>query len=138
MGALALGWVSGAAWSNRTTLADSVSHEAAETSHETPHATPADVHGEVEAGHGESTDHAEHSDHAEHATEDLLAAKALVPTDRDVPFYPTVIALIAGLFVAAVVLGIPALKIRGPLPPDPADSHHDDAHSHDDHAHAAH
>jgi hypothetical protein len=60
----------------------------------------------------------------------------LVPRHEDVTWVPYVVISAAGLFVAAIVLGIPAERIRGPLPPDPADTHAHDAH--DDHAHGGH
>ena len=59
------------------------------------------------------------------------AAKDLVPGANDVPFIRPVVYAAAGLFIAAIMLGIPALALRGPEPPDPANEH---AHGRDDHA----
>ncbi len=101
--------------------------------------------------HGAASGTSEHGtpgqagDHHEggHSEAGALAAKQIVPEPEQIQWFPRVLWTAAALFVAAIVLGIPALKIRGPLPPDPADSHdahavhgdhhadhHDDAHSH--------
>ncbi len=53
----------------------------------------------------------------------------IAPSDAQGSWYPMVIAIAIGLFVAAVVIGRPALKLKGEDPPDPADDHH----GHDDH-----
>ncbi len=78
---------------------------------------------------------ASHPDHSEHS-KDAHAATLLSPEGEHLAFVSPVLLTAAGLFVAAVVLGVPALRFRGELPPDPADAHHDD-HAHD-HAHQAH
>lgn len=81
--------------------------------------------------HGTSGQAGEHQEEG-HSEAGAVAAKQIVPEPEQIQWFPRVLWIAAALFVAAVVLGIPALKIRGPLPPDPADSH--DAHSaHGDH-----
>jgi hypothetical protein len=63
------------------------------------------------------------------------AAQHLVPADGDAPFMGAVVWGTVALFSAGIVLGIPALALRGPEPPDPAAQHDDHAgHGHDDHA----
>ncbi len=73
-----------------------------------------------------------HSNPSEADAHGPQAARDLVPGANDVPFIRPVVYATAGLFIAAIVLGIPALALRGPEPPDPADEH---AHGRDDHAH---
>lgn len=75
-----------------------------------------------------------HGDH--HDDAGTASAKLLVPKQSDIPFYPRVLAVVATLFVLAIVLGNIALKLKGPDLPDPAASDHGhDDHGHDDHAH---
>lgn len=59
-----------------------------------------------------------------HAT----AADNLVVEHGEAPFYHNVLFAATGLFLAAIVLGAPAEKMRGPLPPDPAEAHDDHHH----------
>lgn len=54
----------------------------------------------------------------------------LAPSDATGSWYPMVIAIAVGLFVAAIVIGRPAMKLKGEEPAE--DDHHDD-HGHDDH-----
>ena len=76
------------------------------------------------------------SDHAaKHGQEDPhdsghSGANELVPKEGDTPWFKPVIIATMSLFLAAIVLGIPALKLRGPEPPDPADA---STHDHDEH-----
>lgn len=72
--------------------------------------------------------------HAGHAGD---AAKLLKPQPGDAPWYSSMLLIAGGLFVAAIVIGYPAMKIKGPEPADPADDHHDDhdGHGHDDDGH---
>ena len=51
------------------------------------------------------------------------AADALVPAPGDARFMRPVLIAAGALFLAAIVLGIPALVMRGPDPPDPAEAH---------------
>ena len=51
-------------------------------------------------------------------------ATTLRPHQPHIPWLTPVLVAAAGLFAAAVVLGIPAMKIRGPDPPDPAAGEH--------------
>ncbi|MCE9590898.1 MAG: hypothetical protein K8S99_10275 [Planctomycetes bacterium] len=83
--------------------------------------------------HGEEGESSEGHDSGAHA------ASQLVPELRDIPFLQPVLIAVAGLFIAAIVLGIPALKLKSPEPPDPAasDHGHDDHAAHDAHGHAA-
>ena len=78
-------------------------------------------------GHGltasDTHNNAHNNDHGE-ADPALAAANLLVPQAEDIRWYKPVLIAIVGLFVAAVVLGIPALKLRGPEPPDPASDDH--------------
>lgn len=98
--------------------------------------------GETHAAPAADHDHAaaEHGEHSEHEEAGFNAARELIPSDpaHDIAWYRPVLMAAVGLFAAAIVLGIPALKLRGPLPPDPADTHddhaHDDAHGGDSHA----
>lgn len=46
------------------------------------------------------------------------AARQLVPGPQDAPFYGPMLWAVAALFILAVVLGLPALKLRGPDPPE--------------------
>ncbi len=89
--------------------------------------------------HHDHDDHAAHEKHAgsDHGSAHAAGPKAvdlIKPNLTEAPFYPFVLKLAVGLFAAAIVLGIPALKLRGPEPVE-ADDHHDD-HAHDDHGHA--
>lgn len=85
-----------------------------------------DGHGHVAAaGHGGG-----HGDNAA-----IHAAEALRPTPDQVRWYPAVVKTAVGLFVAAVILGIPAMKLRGPEPAEPPE--HADSAGHDDHGHVA-
>ena len=82
----------------------------------------------VEASFADQDEHGQASEGQSVEHEDS-AASELVPEKKDAPFYKPVLWAIVGLFIAAVVLGIPALKLRGPEPPDPAAAHgHDDEH----------
>lgn len=96
--------------------------------------------GDAATGHGE-TSHvaAGHDPHSgSHDDASLAAAQMLVPRPGDADWYSTVLKIAAGLFIAAVVLGIPAMKLKGPEPAEqPAG---DDHHSHDagHGSHAAH
>ncbi|MDX1682124.1 MAG: hypothetical protein R3336_03290 [Phycisphaeraceae bacterium] len=56
------------------------------------------------------------------------AAKRLVPGDEQITWYRPVVTGIGALFLAAVVIGVPALKIRGPEPEESHDDHGDDHH----------
>ncbi len=66
----------------------------------------------------------------DHHDQGVAAAELLMPGSLEqVCWYRPVVTTTGGLFIAAVVLGIPALALRGPEPPDPADAHgHDDHH----------
>ncbi len=115
---LALGWyVAGIAPTAGVSLADDTQ------SHPKPHHPPHDLphHGALQGGHGQPPTHAaadpHHDDHHDPA---LAAAQLLVPQRGDVGWYRPMLAIAVGLFVAAVVLGIPALKAQRP---DPAADH---------------
>ena len=99
-----------------------------------------DAHHDPHDDHGHAADdslniddtpgaqHGAHDEHGVDAVHDaaLAAAGQLVPRPEDITWYRSVLCVAGGLFVAAVVLGIPALKMRGPEPtdpPDPADTH---------------
>lgn len=58
----------------------------------------------------------------------LLAARQLVPKPEDITWYPAVLIIAAGLWIAALVFGIPASKLRVPEPAEPDDHSHDDHH----------
>ena len=113
---LALGWlVAGMVPGLGTSLAESPaeSHGHHASHGDDGHANESDVHDT----HGQSGDHGEH-DAA------LDAARLLNPEWGDIGWYPPVLAVAGGLFLAAVVLGVPAMKLRGPEPADPAADHH--------------
>ena len=58
------------------------------------------------------------------------AAAKLTPESlpQQAPFFSAVVFGTVGLFVAAVVLGVPALALKGEDPSDPADTHgHDES-----------
>jgi hypothetical protein len=74
-------------------------------------------------GHGLTAPDSHSNDH-DGSDPALAAANLLVPQAEDIRWYKPVLIAIVGLFVAAVVLGIPALKLRGPEPPDPAADDH--------------
>jgi len=90
--------------------------------------------GQDHHGHDHSADSSDHDghDHGDHSGPH--AADLLKPGENDAPWYSSVLVIAGGLFVAAVLLGIPAMKLKGPEPPDPADDHH----GHDDHGHGDH
>lgn len=82
----------------------------------------------VEVSFADQNEHA-HSNEGNSVHGEDSAASELVPEKKHAPFFKPVLGTIVGLFIAAVVLGIPALKLRGPEPPDPAAAHeHDDQH----------
>lgn len=87
---------------------------------------PHDAHGDhadtADEGYGTPDAHGAHDTDAEHDAA-LAAAGQLVPGPQDIPWFRPMLYVAAGLFVAAIVLGIPALKLRGPEVPDPADTH---------------
>ena len=57
------------------------------------------------------------------------AAKSLVPAEHDMTWFKPVLWGAGVLFAAALPLGWLALVMRGPEPPDPAETHgHDDEH----------
>ena len=83
-------------------------------------------------------DHAKH-DHSKHEhAEHPSPAEKLVTYEMGEPtppwWYPSILLLVLVFFGAAIFLGYPALKLRGPEPADPADDHgHDDHHAEDKH-----
>ena len=100
----------------------------AEEGHHVEHAADSDA----DTGHGHD-DHADHHESAHDGHENDLAAQAaasLVPKETDIAWYGTVLVLAGGLFLAAILLGYPVMKLSGPEPPDPAADH-----GHDDHGH---
>lgn len=99
---------------------------------EKPHAVKAQEHPAGPVAHP-SDNHENHNAHAEGHDPAIVAMQSLKPTPDQIFWYPNVLLAIAGLFLAAVTIGMISLKIRGPLPPDPADTHDD--HTHDDHGH---
>lgn len=107
---LVLGWyIAGMVIQPGVIMADDTNHAATASSHAEPD------HSATGSGDGHGHDPA------------LDAAKLLVPgSSGDIFWYGSVLTVAAGLFIAAVVLGAPTLKMRGPEPPDPAVAH--DAH----------
>ena len=91
---LALGWYSAALLRVETASFASGEHAGAAAD---AHGTAAD-HGADGAGH---------------------AAEALVPQGDRIPWLGAVRNGVIALFVAAVVIGIPVMKLKGPEPPDP-------------------
>lgn len=73
-------------------------------------------------------------------SEDTHVDAAFAPSDATGSWYPMVIAIAVGLFVAAIVIGRPAMKLKGEEPAeddhghddhgDHGDSHGDDKHDH--------
>ena len=103
-----------------------------------PSVTYAEDTAQDHASHAESHDdhaaasHDSHGSHeAHHDDASAVAAKKLVPQSGDIDWYRYVVLAAAGLFIAAIVIGIPAMKLKAPEPAEPDD--HD--HGHDDHAH---
>ena len=79
--------------------------------------------------HGTTGHHTQDSQPGHHNDLGVQAAEMLMPTSRQqVCWYRPVVITAGGLFIAAVVLGMPALAMRGPEPADPADDHTHDAH----------
>ena len=102
-------------------------HDAGGHHHEIDHGETANYSSKSDGGHEASGHHHGGEDHHEGA--DALAAGQLVPRSSDIVWFWPVLCAIACLFLGAVVLGIPILKLRGPEQPDPSDVHHDhDAH----------
>jgi hypothetical protein len=58
------------------------------------------------------------SDHSARHDEDNPAA-AMLPQAESIPWLRPVLYAALALFVAAVVLGIPAMMLKGPDPPEP-------------------
>ena len=84
--------------------------------------------GHATTGHGSSSHDGHHGDDI-----GLQTAELLMPQSRQqVCWFRPVVMTAGGLFIGAVVLGMPALALRGPEPEDPADLHDDD-HAQDDH-----
>lgn len=91
------------------------------------------------AGEAQSTSPSVHTvedDHGDASGAGHSGGRAvhLVPRKADAFWYKPVLIAIISLFVAAIVLGIPALRLRGPELPEPADST-DAAHDHDAQSH---
>jgi hypothetical protein len=83
-----------------------------------------DAHGDLAA---ERDSHASHDTHASH---DPNPADHLVPQPQDITWYRPVIWAVAGLFIAAVLIGIPALIMKSPEPQDlPPTDDHDSTHA---------
>lgn len=130
---IALGWyVAGVVFTGQPSVAPGLGANYA-------HASDADhdSHGEhapaAEDSHGTHDVHDEHGDHDQHGADAghdaaLTAAGQLVPQSQDIPWFRPVLYVAAGLFVAAIVLGIPALKLRGPEPADAAADHSSSSH----------
>lgn len=64
--------------------------------------------------------------HIEVSDKGLAAADQLVPTENT-SWYRPVVGIAIGLFLAAILLGIPSMKMRGP---EPANQGHDDPQTH--------
>lgn len=63
-------------------------------------------------------------------------AEALTPSDASSAWYPAVIVAVIAIFVAAIVIGRPAMQMKGDEPVEEDDHGHDDhGHDGDDHAH---
>lgn len=131
---LTLGWIAAGylpdslGLSGRQSFADEVNHQHHDHSAPSPHhentdGTTVGTHSE----HHASTSHDDHHD----LDEGQIAASKLKPQEGvDSAWYRKVLWAIAALWVAALLLGYPAWKLRGPdLPEAP--------HTHDDHAHHA-
>lgn len=79
----------------------------------------------------------EHHDH-DHDADHAPAATMLSVGPSQSPWLSSVLTAAAGLFAAAIVLGIPAMKLRGPEPVEPADHADDHHHDHGHDGHGAH
>jgi len=91
------------------------------------------------AGEAQSTSPSVHTvedDHGDASGSGHSGGRAghLVPREADTFWYKPVLIAVISLFVAAIVLGIPALRLRGPEPPESADPT-DAAHDHDAQSH---
>jgi hypothetical protein len=71
--------------------------------------------------------------HLDHSSPHENDALPLVPKPHDMTWFRAVVWSAAGLFVAAIVLGIPALKLKGEEPPEPVAGHDDDHSGHESH-----
>lgn len=120
---LALGWYI-AGMVPGVSLAIDASHRSDASEHADHHGP---AHGDGQVHHAASETDAVHGDHdgEDHGDHDpaFAGAKQLVPHWDDIPWFGPMVWTVVGLFVAAVVLGYPALKLRGPEPSEPADDH---------------
>ncbi len=120
---LTLGWyAAGLTPGLNPSMAQHDTHHDAAPTHDDHAGHDHDAHQPAPA-HADTTHDANHH-------EPIESASLLVPGPGQVDWYRPVLGIIAGLFVAAIVLGIPALKLRGPEPPDPATAPAHDSHAH--------
>lgn len=117
-----------------TTAADATGHATGRhTGHEKGHATDGSDSGHGPPGHGSAAGPDGHAAHPQDPGQ--IAAAALVPRDADgtarTPWwYAWLAGGIAALFLLAVILGVPTLKLLGPPAPEPDDHAHADDHDH--------
>ena len=74
---------------------------------------PNEVHAEEPAHDDHDLGH-EHESGKAHSDQGADAAKTLADVDRDLGWYKNALYAAGGLFVAAVAVGVPASRMRGP------------------------
>ena len=95
--------------------------------HDASPSAPADAH---EPDHTDAAELDGHGATSAGEDHDQPAAAPNLALDEEPNWYRPVLWGVGILFIAAIVLGVPAMRLRGPEPPDPADQHDD--HSHDE------
>ena len=80
------------------------------------------LHAENAPGQTHAAEQAHEEQHEAHADPNF------VPGEGQTDWYRSVVLAAAGLFIAAVLIGLPVSRLRREAPPEPAPSH--DAHGH--------
>jgi len=117
---LALGWSAAGYWSSTTLAQEPDPHH---QDHHWVDVTSEGVHDPIPHP---ATHTGEHDAHSQELDQGQQAAAQLVPHPGQVDWYPSVLMALGGLFAAAVVLGVPALKLAAPDKAEPAN---DDSHT---------
>jgi len=112
---LMLGWWLAGMWGELNTAMPTL---AAEEGHTQPH-DAADAH-----AHGSTAHDTDHGDGHAH---EAYADPNYVPGEGQTDWYPPVLWAAGGLFIAAIIIGVPMSKLRAPEPATTPASH--DAHT---------